>query len=156
MALVRWAFYEMPPVSNGNGNGNANGNGHGRWAPAMDLVETEDAFVLKADLPGLSEDDISLELQDSVLTLSGERRFEHEVKRDGYHRIERGSGSFARSLTLPDGVDPDAIAASFDRGVLEIRIPKPEAKKPRRLQIAVGDSRPAIEGSETETATAAA
>jgi HSP20 family protein len=155
MALVRWAFYELPPV-NGNGNGHANGNGHGRWAPAMDLVETEDAFLLKADLPGLSEEDVALEVQDNVLTLSGERRFEHEVKRDGYHRIERGSGSFARSLTLPDGVDPDAIAASFDRGVLEIRIPKPEAKKPRRLQIAVGDSRPAIEGSETETATAAA
>ncbi len=155
MALVRWAFYELPPV-NGNGNGHANGNGHGRWAPAMDLVETEDAFLLKADLPGLSEEDVALEVQDNVLTLSGERRFEHEVKRDGYHRIERGSGSFARSLTLPDGVDPDAIAASFANGVLEVRVPKPEAKKPRRLQIAVGDSRPAIEGSETETATAAA
>jgi len=151
MALVRWAFYELPPVNNGNGNG-GHANGNGRWAPAMDLVETEDAFLLKADLPGLGEDDISLELQDNVLTLSGERRFEHEVKRDGYHRIERGSGSFARSLTLPDGVDADAIGASFDRGVLEIRIPKPEEKKPRRLQIAVGDSRPAIEGSETKAA----
>lgn len=151
MALVRWAFYELPPV---NGNANGNASGPGRWAPAMDLVETEDAFVLKADLPGLGEDDVALEVQDNVLTLSGERRFEHEVKRDGYHRIERGSGSFARSLTLPDGVDPDAIAASFDRGVLEIRIPKPEQRKPRRLQIAVGDSRPAIEGSETEAAAA--
>ena len=146
MALVRWAFYEMPPVSNGHVNGS------GRWAPAMDLVETEDAFVLKADLPGLGEGDVNLELQDNVLTLSGERRFESEVKKDGYHRIERGTGSFARSLTLPDGIDPEAIAARFDRGVLEITIPKPAEKQPRRLQIAVGDSRPAIEGSETMTA----
>ena len=132
MALVRWAFYELPTASNGS-NGHA--NGAGRWAPAMDLFETEDAFVLKADLPGLGEEDVELELQDNVLTVSGERRFEHEIKREGYHRIERGSGSFSRSLTLPDGVDPDAIAASFDRGVLEIRIPKPEQTQPRRIEI---------------------
>ncbi len=172
MALVRWepvrelhtiqqemnrlfnSFFDAP-ASSGGGNGNGNGALR-RWMPAMDLVETDEHFVLRADLPGLGEEDVKLEITDDTLTLSGERRFEHEVKREGYHRIERGSGSFARSLTLPDGVDPDAIAASFDRGVLEIRIPKPEAKKPRRLQIAVGDSRPAIEGSETETATAAA
>jgi HSP20 family protein len=148
MALVRWAFYELPPV-NGNGNGHANGNGHGRWAPAMDLVETEDAFLLKADLPGLSEEDVALEVQDNVLTLSGERKFEHETKREGFYRVERGAGSFSRSLTLPEGVDLDAIGASFDKGVLEVRIPKPEEKKPRRVEIAVGGgTQKAIEGSE--------
>jgi HSP20 family protein len=126
------------------------GTGMRRWIPPMDLVETDDHFVLRADLPGLDEGDVKIEVQDKVLTLSGERRFEHEAKKNGYFRVERGSGSFSRSLTLPDGVDSDAIAASFDRGVLEIRIPKPEERKPRRVQIAVGDSPKAIEGSASE------
>ena len=119
-----------------------------RWIPPMDLVETEDHFVLRADLPGLGEGDVKLEVQDKVLTLSGERRFEREGKRDGYVRVERGAGSFSRSLTLPDGVDLDAISASFDKGVLEVRIPKPEQRKPRRVEIAVGDgAHAAIEGT---------
>lgn len=122
-----------------------------RWIPPMDLVETTDHFVLRADLPGLGEGDVKLEVQDKVLTVSGERRFEHEAKRDGFVRIERGAGSFSRSLTLPDGVDLDAITASFDKGVLEVRIPKPEQRKPRRVEIAVGDSGPqAIEGTTSD------
>src|SRR5437868_15196126 len=78
-----------------------------RWVPAMDLVETADHFVLRADLPGLSEDDVSVELEDNVLTVSGERRSEHEERQDGYHRVERATGSFSRSLTVPEGIDPD-------------------------------------------------
>src|SRR5919197_4510569 len=97
-----------------------------RWVPAMDLVETDDHFVLRADLPGLSEDDVSIELEDRVLTVSGERKAEHKDRQEGYYRVERAFGSFARSLTLPEGVDPHAVQASFDRGVLEVRIPKPE------------------------------
>jgi HSP20 family protein len=114
----------------------------------MDLVETDEHFVLRADLPGLAEGDVTVELQDGVLTVSGERKAEHEAREEGFYRLERATGSFSRSLTLPDGVDPDAIAATFDRGVLEVRIPKPEQRKPRRVQIAVGDQQPAIEGSE--------
>jgi HSP20 family protein len=83
-----------------------------------------------------------------VLTVSGERNAEHEQQREGYHRLERAFGAFSRSLTLPDGVDPDAIQAHFDRGVLEIRIPKPEQKKPRQVQIKLGD-RPTIESGES-------
>src|SRR5688500_7801027 len=97
-----------------------------RWMPAMDLVETADHFVLRADLPGMGEEDVKLEFEDGTLTLSGERKAEHESKGEGYYRVERAFGSFSRSLTLPQGVDPDAVSASFDRGVLEIRIPKPE------------------------------
>jgi len=118
-----------------------------RWIPAMDLVETEDAFMLRADLPGLDAGDVEIEVEDRVLTLSGERKTEHDEKHQGYYRVERGFGSFQRSLTLPEGVDADQVSASFAKGVLEIRIPKPEQRRPRRVQIGVGGEAPAtIEG----------
>jgi HSP20 family protein len=104
----------------------------------MDLVETDDHYVLRADLPGLSQEDVNIELESNVLTISGERKAEHERHEEGYYRIERAFGSFVRSLTLPEGIDPDAIQANFDRGVLEIRIPKPEQRKPRKVTISAG------------------
>jgi HSP20 family protein len=116
-----------------------------RWMPAMDLVETDEHFVLRADLPGLAEGDVNIEVEDRVLTISGERKAEHETTKEGYHRVERAFGSFSRSLTLPEGVDPDAVTANFDRGVLEIRIPKPEQRKPRKISIGVGDTPKTIE-----------
>jgi HSP20 family protein len=119
-----------------------------RWVPAMDLLETEDDFVLRADLPGLSESDVNIELEANVLTVSGERKVEHEERKEGYYRVERASGSFSRSLTLPEGVDAEAVKASFDRGVLEIRIPKPEQRKPRKVSISVGGAQKTIEGTE--------
>jgi HSP20 family protein len=108
------------------------------WVPAMDLMERDDHFLLKADLPGLSEDDVSIEVQDGTLTVTGERREEHEQRERGWYRLERQLGRFSRSLTLPEGVDPDGIAAEFDRGVLQVRIPKPEERKPRRVAIRAG------------------
>jgi HSP20 family protein len=121
-----------------------------RWVPAMDLVEAEDAFVLTADLPGLAQEDVKIELEESRLTISGERRTQHETREGGFHRIERASGTFSRSLTLPKGVDGEAVTAAFANGVLEVRIPKPEVAKPRRIEIAVGEaSQPTIEGSES-------
>jgi HSP20 family protein len=116
-----------------------------RWMPAMDLVEGDDNFVLRADLPGLTQDDIKIEFEDRTLTVSGERKAENEVKKDGYVRVERAFGSFSRSLTLPQGVDPEAVSASFDNGVLEVTIPKPEAHKPRRIEIG-GAAPKTIEG----------
>jgi HSP20 family protein len=123
-----------------------------RWVPPVDLVEAEDHFVLKADLPGLSEEDVSVEVQDGALTISGERSADHETSEGGWYRIERSFGSFQRSLTLPEGVDPDGISAKFDRGVLAVRIPKPEERKPRRVQIsgASTNGTGAIEGTATE------
>ena len=125
-----------------------------RWVPPMDLVEAEDHFLLKADLPGLSEGDVNIEVQDGSLTISGERRAEHTEQERGFYRIERSFGSFNRSLTLPDGVDPDRIEASFSHGVLEVRIPKPEERKPRRIEISStkDNGKPAaVEGSAKET-----
>ena len=121
-----------------------------RWVPPVDLVEAEDHFVLKADLPGLSEDDVNVEVQDGTLAISGERHAEHESHERGWYRIERSFGSFNRSLTLPDGVDADAISARFENGVLEVRIPKPEERKPRRVEISGGNGKPALEGSASE------
>ena len=151
MALVRWepvrelstlqnemnrlfsTFFD--PADAGGANGGA---ALRRWVPPMDLVEVDDHFVLRADLPGLGPDDVNLEVEDNVLTISGERKAEHETKGEGYYRIERSAGHFRRSLTLPEGVDLEHIAANFDKGVLEISIPKPEQRKPRKLEINVG------------------
>jgi HSP20 family protein len=126
------------PAPAGNG-------GLRRWLPAMDLVESGDHFVLRADLPGLSEEDVNIEVEDRVLTISGERKAEHQADKDGFHRIERAFGGFSRSLTLPEGIDADAVQASFDRGVLEVRIPKPEERKPRKISIGAGSAPKTLE-----------
>ena len=167
MALIRWepvrelhtmqnemnrlfnTFFDSP--SRGNGGGTAVRR---RWIPAMDVVQTEDHFVLRADLPGLSESDVKIEVEDNVLTVSGERKSEHEDKGEGYYRVERASGSFSRSLTLPEGVDADAIQADFTNGVLEVQIPKPEQHKPRKVQISLGGANKTIEASDTSEPTA--
>jgi HSP20 family protein len=130
--------FDAPTAGNG-------GSTLRRWMPPMDLVETDDHFVLRADLPGLAEDDVKIEFEDGTLTVSGERKAEHESKNEGYYRVERAFGPFSRSLTLPQGIDAEAVAASFDRGVLEVRIPKPEEKKPRRIEIGTGGQK-TIEG----------
>jgi HSP20 family protein len=120
------------------GGGNSSGAMR-RWMPAMDLLETDDQFVLRADLPGLSEEDVSIELEDTTLTISGQRKSEHDQRSEGAYRVERAFGAFSRSLTLPQGIDPDAVAAAFDKGVLEVRIPKPEQRKPKRIAIGGAD-----------------
>jgi HSP20 family protein len=130
--------FETPPPGNG-------GSTMRRWVPSMDLVETDEHFVLRADLPGMSEEDIKIEFEDGTLTVSGERKAEHESKSEGFYRVERAFGSFSRSLTLPQGIDPEAVTASFDRGVLEVRVPKPEQRKPRRIEIG-GAAQKTIEG----------
>jgi HSP20 family protein len=113
--------------------------GAGRqWIPAMDLVERDEHFVLRADLPGVREEDVAIEIEDAVLTVSGQRRSEREASGEGYHRIERATGTFRRSLTLPEGVNPKGINARFDHGVLEVTIPKPTQRTPQRVQIKVG------------------
>ena len=160
MALIRWEpaaelntiqnemnrlfnnFFDAPTGRGSSGTSR-------RWMPAMDLVETTDHYVLRADLPGLSDEDVNVQLEDNVLTISGERKTEQHTEQEGYYRLERAFGGFSRSLTLPDGVDPDSVQAHFDRGVLEVTIPKPEQKKPRQVQIKLGtgEQPKTIEGS---------
>jgi HSP20 family protein len=164
MALIRWEpvaelntiqnemnrlfnTFVDPSAPTGRGNTTAR-----RWLPPMDLVETPDHYVLRADLPGLSDVDVNIQLEDNVLTISGERTAEHDDRQEGYYRLERAFGAFSRSLTLPDGIDPESVQARFDRGVLDIRIPKPEQKKPKTVQITLGAT-PAtrtIESAEAE------
>ena len=157
MALVRWDPTREIDSLQGNMNqlfdrffeGRAgNGSSMRRWIPAMDLIETDDNLVLRADLPGLSQDDLDIEIKDGVLTISGERRAEHEEKGEGFHRVERSFGSFSRSLSLPEAVDPEQVAADFKDGVLEVRIPKPEETKPTR--VAIGGGSGDVEGTGTE------
>jgi HSP20 family protein len=127
-----------------------------RWVPAMDLVEHDDHFLLRADLPGLTEADVNIELNDGSLTISGERKAEHKQQERGFYRLERQFGSFSRTLTLPEGIDGEAIKASFVNGVLEVWIPKPEERKPRRIPIggtsatSNGNGHATLEGSATE------
>jgi HSP20 family protein len=157
VTIVRWEPFrelsslqtEMNRLFNAAFEGQGGGNGPARrWTPAMDLLETEDEFVLRADLPGLTESDVNIELEDNVLTVSGERHAEREDKREGFYRMERAYGSFSRSLTLPKGIDPEAVTAAFDRGVLEVRVPKPEQRKPRRISISAGEGEPrTLEGT---------
>jgi HSP20 family protein len=147
MALVRWdpvreldtlqtdmnrlfdRFFGVPA---------GNGTAARRWIPAMDLTETDDSLLLRADLPGVSEDDVEIEVKDGVLTISGERKNEHEEKGEGFHRVERSFGRFSRALNLPDGIDAEQVEAKFDNGVLEVRVPKPEETQPTRVQIGKG------------------
>lgn len=160
MAILRWEpapqisslQSEMNRVFNtffDSSSGASAAAGARRWVPPMDLVEADDKYILRADLPGLSEDDVAIELEDDVLTISGERNTEHEGNGEGYYRVERSFGAFRRSLTLPQGVDPEGVSARFENGVLEVRIPKPEQRKPRRVAISVGEQPAQIEGEES-------
>ncbi len=107
------------------------------WAPSVDIYETEHEIVLKADLPGVNPSDVDVRVENNTLTLKGERRFEKEVKEDNYHRVERSYGSFARSFTLPNSVNPDKIEAHYESGVLRVTMPKREEAKPKQIKVDV-------------------
>jgi HSP20 family protein len=117
------------------GNGDAAGTGLGSWTPAVDIHETADGFVITAELPGVSTDDISIDVHENTLTLRGQRTHEAEVKQDTYHRVERAYGTFHRSFTLPTMVDQDKVQATYKDGVLALHLPKSEAAKPKRIAI---------------------
>ncbi len=107
----------------------------GKWVPPVDIRETDDELTLLAEVPGLGKDDVNVTLENNVLTLSGERRFEKDADKEGYHRIERSYGNFTRSFTLPANVQTDQVKASFEQGVLSITLPKREEAKPRKIDI---------------------
>jgi HSP20 family protein len=153
--VVRWQPWtelaglqtEMSRMMNGllEGNGKTNQG----WVPALDVWETETEVVYAFDLPGLAEDEISIEAQDGSLTVTGERTRTNETSNDRFYRFERRYGTFTRTIGLPQGVSEDAIQASYTNGVLEIHVPKPEQAKPRRIQVGNG-SQATIEGEATK------
>jgi HSP20 family protein len=107
----------------------------GTWLPAVDVSETGEEIVVRAELPGLGKDDIELNIQDNVLTLKGEKKQEKKEENENYHRVERSYGSFSRSFTLPAGVDPESVQATFKDGVLVIALPKVEEAKQKKIEI---------------------
>jgi len=110
------------------------------WAPPVDIYEDGDNLVLKAELPGLSPEDVQIRVEDNTLYLKGERKFEKEVKEQNYHRIERSYGTFTRTFSLPNSIDADKVAASFKDGVLTLTMPKKEEAKPKTIKINVSKS----------------
>ena len=107
------------------------------WAPPVDIYETENDIVLKAELPGVDPKDVEVKVEDNTLYLKGERKFEKEVKNESYHRVERAYGSFARSFSLPNSISTDKVKAEFKDGLLTLTLPKREEAKPRTVKIDV-------------------
>jgi HSP20 family protein len=105
------------------------------WAPALDISERKDAYVVTCEVPGVKADDLDITLEGGLLTIQGERPFERESSEQQYHRVERRYGSFRRSITLPSQVEADQIEASFENGVLEVVVPKAEEAKPKRVRV---------------------
>jgi HSP20 family protein len=155
MTIVRWEpFRELAALQSemsrwmGTLSAPGSGNGHSStWLPAVDVWETEKELVLSFDLPGIPEDQIAVELDENTLTVSGERERTDQHSSDRFYRFERRYGQFARSVSLPTGVKDSDIQADYKDGVLEVRIPKPEEPKPRRIEI--GGNK-AIEGTSKQ------
>jgi HSP20 family protein len=109
----------------------------GVWNPSVDVTEDKDSLVVKAEMPGMSKDDVKVSVQDNVLTLKGEKKQEKEEKDKNYHRVERSYGSFCRSFQLPTSVKADKIKAGYKDGVLSITLPKTEEVKPKEIPISI-------------------
>ncbi len=107
----------------------------GTWYPAVDMFDDDDKIVIKAELPGMEKKDISVDIENRVLTLSGERNYDNEVKEENYYRHERATGRFKRAFNLQADVDADQIKADFKDGVLKVEIPKPEEQKPKQIAV---------------------
>jgi HSP20 family protein len=146
MALARWSPFgdlmslrdEMNRLFNeftAGGGGEGGTWRAGSWSPAVDIYETDDALILKAELPGFSKEEVNIEIKDNTLMLTGSRKREAEVKEENYHRMERSFGGFQRSFLLPATIDQEKVTAAYKDGVLELRLPKAESAKPRRIAI---------------------
>jgi HSP20 family protein len=155
MAIIRWdPFREMTQLQNRFDRlFDAVGGRQESWLPAVDVFDTQDAVVLKAELAGMNPDDIQIEVEDNVLTIKGERKFEEKVDEERYYRVERRFGSFQRSLALPQGVKADQIEAAYDEGILTVTVPKAEQEKPKRIEVQAHrtvEAKKSAETSDTE------
>ena len=116
------------------------GIGRGAWAPSVDIYENKDQIVLEAELPGMNQEDFDLSIENSIITLRGERKFEKTEETDNYHRVERSYGAFTRSFTLPQTVSAEGATAEYNNGVLRVTLPKREETKARRIQVSEAGS----------------
>ena len=121
------------------------------WAPALDISERKDAYLVTVELPGVEADDLDITMEDGLLTIQGERHFAHDSSEQQFHRVERRYGAFRRSITLPAQVQAEQIEASFDNGVLQIVVPKMEEATPKRIQIRPGRAEIPAASSEDTT-----
>jgi HSP20 family protein len=149
MAIVRWLdpFRDLSVIQDrmnqifedalARSRGREEGLRTGMWTPAVDIYENSDFVVVKAELPGVEKDRISVEVKEGILTLRGERGFDNELKKESYHRIERSYGSFQRSFSLPVSVDQEKVTARFQNGVLEVQLPKKDQVKPKQIEVDV-------------------
>jgi HSP20 family protein len=136
-------------------SGNRDEVSFGAWNPNVDIFEDKDKLVLEAELPGMKRDDFELSVENNVITLKGERRFEKKTNEDNYHRVERSYGSFTRSFTLPQTVSSEGAEAEFKDGILKVTLPKREDTKARKIEIKSVDSEPkTIDTKATDAKTA--
>jgi HSP20 family protein len=148
MQLMRWepfrdtddffrAFTSSPAFSRWPSMFGEDGGGRHEWLPAVDIRETDNEYLVNADLPGIRREDVKVRLEDNVLTVEGERKQEKEAKGERSHRVERVYGSFLRRFTLPEDADPGHVSAECKDGVLSVHVPKRQLDKPKPLEIAV-------------------
>jgi HSP20 family protein len=145
--LTRWEpFHEMQEFENRLSTlfGRPRRRGNGReeitlpdWTPLADITEDEREYLIKAELPEMKKEDVKVTVENGVLTISGERKFETEEKKKKYHRVERGYGTFMRSFTLPDDADFNRVNAQFKNGLLTVHVPKSERAKPKEIEVKV-------------------
>jgi HSP20 family protein len=124
------------------------------FAPPVDIYEDEHKIVLKLEVPGIKESDLDIQVENNVLTVKGERKFENEEKEENFHRIERRYGSFYRSFTIPNTVNPESVKASYDAGVLRIELEKRAEAKPKQIKVEVGSGSKGIEGGKKDVKAA--
>ena len=149
MTIVRWEPFRgllnlqermnrlFEESTRGLGRGQEEDWAMGAWAPAVDIYEKGTDVVLKAELPGVDPKDVDIRIENNVLTLRGERKFEEETKQENYHRVERSYGAFTRAFTLPSTVDTGNVKAEYKDGVLRITLPKREDAKPKQIQVQI-------------------
>lgn len=141
MTLMRWTPWQELESMNRQlsrlleDGGSRTGEAAVHWAPSVDIRETEDALLVQAELPGIDRKDVKVEVHEGVLTISGERRYEKDVKEKNVHRVERAYGSFARSFSLPANIDASNVQAQMKDGVLEVRLHKRESARPKSIEV---------------------
>jgi HSP20 family protein len=117
----------------------------GAWSPSVDIFENKDQLVIEAELPGMKPENVDVSIENNVLTIHGERKFEKKDEGDNFHRVERAYGTFTRSFTLPPTVSSENVNAAFENGVLKLTLAKREEAKPRRIEIQIGNAPKTIE-----------